>query len=172
MSLLFGDKFFVIGGGKQPVSVPWVFGFDANHPGAVSIVVDLLRRGGQGLIYGDHFAGNRREDLRNRFHRFYGAKALALSELAADFGKLDKHDVAKLLLGIAGNAHGGSFAVNFYPFVLTGVLQIIGISHSILYSPYFFGFLQNGVGTTWHFTFCPRISTYTAEPISETFCGT
>src|SRR5260370_8742213 len=82
VSLFFGDKFFVIAGGKHPVKFPWILHFYADHPRTVSVGVDLFRGSGQGFLDGSHFAGNRPKDLRYRLHRVYPATPLPLSHLA------------------------------------------------------------------------------------------
>src|SRR5260370_31466600 len=85
VSLFFGDKFFVIGGGKHPVKFRWILHFYADHPRTVSVGVDLFRGSGQGFVDGSNFAGKRSKDLRDPLHRFHRAKALALRYLGSHF---------------------------------------------------------------------------------------
>ena len=77
-------------------------------------------RGGsfEGLIDRDDFAARWRVDLARRFNRLDHRGLLALAELGAYFGELDKDDISQLRLGVGSNADHGDIAVEFDPLVV------------------------------------------------------
>src|SRR5579885_3358426 len=119
----------VVGGAQQLVQFVRGRQSDSNKPGlAVRILIELLGRGLERFVDFDHLAGNRRIDIRHRFHGFYRAQRLPLFEFRADFRQVDIYDVAQLLLSVVRDSDPSGIAVHAHPLVFFGVTVIFWIS--------------------------------------------
>src|SRR5207247_1562841 len=81
-------------------------------------------------VHFDHFARDRRVQVRCGFDRLDDPEGLARLDLVADFGQLDIDDVTELVLGKRGDANHELLAVGLDPLVLGGVPTVPGIVSS------------------------------------------
>ena len=84
----------------------------------VGLGVDGLRLAREVGVHGDHFTGDRREQLRDGLHRLDRPEDLALRERPADGRQVHEDDVAELLLGVVGDADLGLRTVDAKPLVV------------------------------------------------------
>src|SRR5712691_5018623 len=125
---LFPGLLGVLLGGQQQVDLGGVGSANLDDPaGFVRIVVDALGLVHQLGVDGDHFTRDGRVQVRCRFYRLDDPEGLARLDLVADFGQLDIHDVAQLVLGERGDADHELLAVGLDPLVLGRVPTIAGI---------------------------------------------
>src|SRR5438132_6364529 len=121
----------VLLGSQQLVDIRGVGRANLDDPASfVRVVVDALGLVDQVSVHFDHFARDRRVQVRCGFDRLDDPEGLARLDLIADFGQLDIDDVAQLVLGKRGDANHELFAVGLDPLVLGGVPTVPGIVSS------------------------------------------
>src|SRR5215468_8411890 len=95
MSCFFCYEFLVVGGGEKAVKFAGIFQRHLQHPGAVGVFVDLLRRRRQISIHFRHSTGGRRKKVRHGLDRLHRAKRFSRREFGPDFRRFDKDDVSE-----------------------------------------------------------------------------
>ena len=91
------------------------------------ILVQLLGSVGERLVDLDHFARNRRVDIRHGFHGLDRAERSALLDACADLRQIDVDDIAEFLLRVIGDADGADVAFDRDPLVFLRVPKVFWI---------------------------------------------
>ena len=109
---------------QQPLEIRHVRQLQLEEPASVEWI--LVDKGGivhNCFIDLDHFAGQRREDVRGRLHRLDDRRAIALRQSRSDLWKLHEYQVAEGIRRMFGNAHRGDIPIKLQPFVIFRELQ-------------------------------------------------
>ena len=116
---------FLIGFGvQQPVKLGGVGNFNFEKPAAaLRLGIDQSRGIFEGFVDRRNLAVDGGIYLGRRFHRFDHRCLVALAERRAYLGQLDKHHVAQLFLGIAGDADPGDVALDDNPSMFFGIFD-------------------------------------------------
>src|SRR5258708_21853469 len=129
MSLSLADMLRVRIRAQQPLQFFGVLDLHLDHPTvAVRIAVHERRVLLQRLVGLDNRARYRGIQLRHGLHGLDGPEDRALAERRGGLGKLDEDDVAKLALGVVGDAHFDDLViVTFaYPLVIFSIAEVFG----------------------------------------------
>src|SRR5664279_2732871 len=113
------QKCLVGGGIHQLRQLVWIAGLDLNHPTAVvGVLVHVLGRILQRGVDLHDFARNRSQKIRYGLQRFHRTDRLVLLEHFTFARQIDLRDVAKLVHGELGDAHGHQVVFGTGPFVV------------------------------------------------------
>src|ERR1019366_384137 len=123
----------IVRSGEKTVYIDRVIYLDLDEPGcAVRVFVQLFGCGDQRFIGFNHLAAHGCIDIGHGFDGFHRAEALAGFELRAGLWQIDVDDVAEFMLRMIGDPEGGGVALEKYPFMLSGVAEVLGKSHFCL----------------------------------------